>query len=258
MQAEADSRREWKTRKAKARKANASRSRFPEGMEDKKSKGKKSKCKQKQIPGGNGRQEKQRQERQMQVEADSRREWKTRKAKARKAKARKAKARKANARKANASSSRFPEGLGVRVGFSDCEYLVHTVCSAVRQMPDGPFPAPPDVEFPGAAATRFFRRPARLGWTPVAGQVLRMDAIGRLTAPPQYEAGLATNSVCGFMPHGFSPFESWGKSLERLSGTPSSARGLRTEREAEFSGRARQTPPPVSAAQFLSGFPGEA
>src|SRR6185312_2742757 len=99
------------------------------------------------------------------------------------------------------------------------------------------------------AAIRFFRRPARFGSTPVAGQVLRMDAIGRLTAPPQFEVVTATISVCGSTSRGIlQNSETCGFLLDTFSGpSPTSSGTQRTERGALYSGFAPQTPPPVSA-----------
>ena len=115
----------------------------------------------------------------------------------------------------------------------------------------------PDAQCRGPetrAATRLFRRPARFGSTPVAGQVLRMDAIGRLTAPPRIEVVTATVSDCGSTSRGILPSvflpnsETRGFLLDTFSG-PShpSFRIQGTERGARTRGFAPQTPPPVSA-----------
>jgi len=131
--------------------------------------------------------------------------------------------------------------------------LVHTRRSTVRLDAGQAHAVPSGCQFtvnfpePGRQK-RFFRRPARLGSTPVAGQVLRMDAIGRLTAPPLSEVVLATISVCGNTPRP----RVRGFLLDTLSGTTSSARMSRTECVARSRGFASQTPPPVSAPCILS------
>ena len=132
--------------------------------------------------------------------------------------------------------------------------MVHTRGSTVRPDVGQAHAAPlsPDAQFRGPetrAAIRIFRRPARFGSTPVAGQVLRMDAIGRLTAPPLVEVDTATISVCGSTSRGILPnSETCGFLLDTFSGpSPTSFRTQRTERGARYRGFAPQTPPPVSA-----------
>lgn len=144
------------------------------------------------------------------------------------------------------------------------EFFVHTGSSTFRPDAGQAHAAPlsPNAQFRGPetrAATRLFRRPARFGSTPVAGQVLRMDAIGRLTAPPQFEVVTATISVCGstsrdlmldgILPQGILPnSETCGFLLDTFSGpSHASFRTQRTKRGACIRGFAAQTPPPVSA-----------
>ena len=50
--------------------------------------------------------------------------------------------------------------------------------------------------------TTIFRRPARHGSFRWSDRVLRMQVNGRLTAPPQFEAALVTNSVFGIASKG--------------------------------------------------------
>ena len=94
----------------------------------------------------------------------------------------------------------------------------------------------------------------------MAGQVLRMNVNGRLTAPPHYEAVLATNSVCIIVRQG-------NRSQPKARGTTLDTSPLGTSRQSRIQrddmpvgGRARtdrslrthRQSAPVSATQFPS------
>jgi hypothetical protein len=70
----------------------------------------------------------------------------------------------------------------------------------------------------------------------MAGQVLRMNGNGRLTAPPQVEVALVTNSVDGMMSRGRSSgLPTGGTTLARFS--PGSGMRMREERRSSCAGR---------------------
>ena len=112
---------------------------------------------------------------------------------------------------------------------------------------------------PGQRQKRFLEGRPGADQLRQAGQVLRMHVNGRLTATPQYEAVLVTNSVCRLLLQGDSRPEARGTSLENSSqDTRFGSRRLRTARHARSSGRTHRKFDPVSAAQFLSEFQGVA
>ena len=94
----------------------------------------------------------------------------------------------------------------------------------------------------------------------MAGQVLRMNVNGRLTAPPQFEAVLVTNSVCSIVRQGTGI-------QPKARGTTLDTSPLGTNRQSRLqrgytpvggrvgTERSLQTPrqsAPVSATQFPS------
>jgi len=106
---------------------------------------------------------------------------------------------------------------------------------------------------------KIFRRPARHGSLPTAGQVLRMHVDGRLTAPP-LEVELVTNSVCSILLQGsgMQPKAS-GNPLDTFSlGKRFGSRTTRTARPARICEWTHRQLYPVSATQVLSGFQGAA
>ena len=69
----------------------------------------------------------------------------------------------------------------------------------------------------------------------MAGQVLRMNVNGRLTAPPEVEVALVTNSVDGMVSRGWTNRPSaGGTTLARVS--PGSGRRTREERGVPCAG----------------------
>ena len=92
----------------------------------------------------------------------------------------------------------------------------------------------------------------------MAGQVLRMNVNGRLTAPPQVEVALVTNSVDGMVSGGWkSGPTTGGTTLAKFS--PGSGMRMREERGNPYAGRraARDVHgfgwfDPVSATHLLS------
>ena len=92
----------------------------------------------------------------------------------------------------------------------------------------------------------------------MAGQVLRMNDNGRLTAPPQVEVALVTNSVFGMVSEGWkSGLTAGGTTLAKVS--PGSGRRTREERGNPCAGRRAVASAhgfgkcnPVSATQVLS------
>jgi hypothetical protein len=92
----------------------------------------------------------------------------------------------------------------------------------------------------------------------MAGQVLRMNDNGRLTAPPQVEVALVTNSVVGMVSEGWkSGLTAGGTSLAKFS--PDSGMRTRDERGISCAGRRAVAGAqrfgkfdPVSATQVLS------
>jgi hypothetical protein len=92
----------------------------------------------------------------------------------------------------------------------------------------------------------------------MAGQVLRMNVNGRLTAPPQVEVVLVTNSVDGMVSEGWLVgLTAGGTTLARVS--PGSGMRMREERKNSCAGRRAVAGAytfgkcnPVSATQVLS------
>jgi len=92
----------------------------------------------------------------------------------------------------------------------------------------------------------------------MAGQVLRMNGNGRLTAPPQVEVALVTNSVDGMMSRGRnSGPTTGGTTLAKFS--PGSGMRMREERRISCAGRRAVAGAqrfgklhPVSATHLLS------
>ena len=70
----------------------------------------------------------------------------------------------------------------------------------------------------------------------MAGQVLRMNGNGRLTAPPQVEVALVTNSVDGMVSGGWMyGLPTGGTTLAKVS--PGSGTRMREERRISCAGR---------------------
>ena len=92
----------------------------------------------------------------------------------------------------------------------------------------------------------------------MAGQVLRMNVNGRLTAPPQVEVALVTNSVDGMVSGGWnSGPATGGTTLAKFS--PGSGTRMREGRRISCAGRRAAEGAqkfgkfdPVSATHFLS------
>ena len=91
----------------------------------------------------------------------------------------------------------------------------------------------------------------------MAGQVLRMNVNGRLTAPPQVEVALVTNSVDGMVSGGWSKPTAGGTTLAKFS--PGSGTRMREGRRISCAGRRAAEGAqkfgkfdPVSATHFLS------
>ena len=92
----------------------------------------------------------------------------------------------------------------------------------------------------------------------MAGQVLRMNVNGRLTAPPQVQVVLVTNSVDGMVSEGWLVgLTAGGTTLARVS--PGSGMRMREERKNSCAGRRAVAGAytfgkcnPVSATQVLS------
>ena len=92
----------------------------------------------------------------------------------------------------------------------------------------------------------------------MAGQVLRMNVNGRLTAPPQVEVVLVTNSVDGMVSEGcLVGLTAGGTTLAKVS--PGSGMRMREERKNSCAGRRAVAGAytfgkcnPVSATQVLS------
>jgi hypothetical protein len=93
---------------------------------------------------------------------------------------------------------------------------------------------------------------------PMAGQVLRMNVNGRLTAPPQLEVRLVTNSVDGIVSEGRNDRpEARGTTLANWSfGNCSRTRilrgAVRVSAGALYQAQVLGKFDPVSAAHFLS------
>jgi len=107
---------------------------------------------------------------------------------------------------------------------------------------------------PGSAYRKNFRRPARYGSVfREAGQVLRMNVNGRLTAPPRHEVELVTNSVCAILPEGVGKKpEAGGTPLESFSlFTRLEMRDSRMPGFSRFGGGLQWKVEPVSATQAL-------
>ena len=92
----------------------------------------------------------------------------------------------------------------------------------------------------------------------MAGQVLRMNVNGRLTAPPQVEVALVTNSVDGMLSGGWnSGPATGGTTLAKFS--PGFGTRMREERRVSCAGKRAAHDvrglgwfDPVSATHFLS------
>jgi len=91
----------------------------------------------------------------------------------------------------------------------------------------------------------------------MAGQVLRMNDNGRLTAPPQVEVALVTNSVVGMVSGGWMVgLTTGGTTLAKVS--PGFGTRMREERRISCVGRRAVAGThgygiaPVSATHFLS------
>ena len=94
----------------------------------------------------------------------------------------------------------------------------------------------------------------------MAGQGLRMNGNGRLTAPPQVEVALVTNSVDGIVSEGWNDGpKTLGTTLANWSlGTCSRTRNLRGTLRAVLGGQGLRKFDPVSATQGLSASQGAA